>query len=222
MPRAVSRRALTLPARALKIIKEYKAFNNLQLRAAVREYFENRVLCELRHGKINTWDVSHVTDMSSLFANYSGGQDPRACPVPLTVRGTQASFQWRYQRLGRFFGDDDVGHVHGVHGLQLRHIRMENVVGDEYVAYFWLMQLFQSERRTVGCFVGHQWWDAVYFERLRQLSSGPPPLETEVATLSLQSSWGHSNRCGYPVASLDAENIWVVSRNRVHVAPCAP
>ena len=78
MPRAVSRRALTLPARALKIIKDYKAFNNLQLRAAVREYFENRVLCELRHGKINTWDVSHVTDMSSLFANYSGGQDPRA------------------------------------------------------------------------------------------------------------------------------------------------
>ena len=42
------------------------------------KYFENRVLCELRHGKINTWDVSHVTDMSSLFANYSGGQDPRA------------------------------------------------------------------------------------------------------------------------------------------------
>ena len=210
MPRAVSRRALTLPARALKIIKEYKAFNNLQLRAAVREYFENRVLCELRHGKINTWDVSHVTDMSSLFANYS------------RWRARPQSFQWRYQRLGRFFGDDDGGYVHGVHGLQLRHIRMENVVGDEYVAYFWLMPLFRSGRRTVGCFVGHQWWDAVYFERLPQLSSGPPPLDTEVATLSLQSSWGHSNRCGYPAASLDAENIWVVSRNRVHVAPCAP
>ena len=60
MPRKVSRRALTLPARALKIIKEYKAFNNLQLRAAVREYFENKVLCELRHGKINTWDVITV------------------------------------------------------------------------------------------------------------------------------------------------------------------
>ena len=61
---SVSRRALTLPARPCRIIKDYAAYTNDDLRAAVKEYFRDKAACEHRHGKINTWDVGHVTDMS--------------------------------------------------------------------------------------------------------------------------------------------------------------
>ena len=43
------------------------AFTNASLRAAVKEYFEDKAACERRHGKMNTWDVGRVTDMSELF-----------------------------------------------------------------------------------------------------------------------------------------------------------
>ena len=43
------------------------AFTNESLRATVTEYFEDRAACERRHGKIGTWDVGRVTDMSALF-----------------------------------------------------------------------------------------------------------------------------------------------------------
>ena len=37
------------------------------LRAAVKKYFEDKATSERRHGKMNTWDVGRVTDMSYLF-----------------------------------------------------------------------------------------------------------------------------------------------------------
>ena len=43
------------------------AFTNESLRATVTEYFKDRAACERRHGKIGTWDVGRVTDMSTLF-----------------------------------------------------------------------------------------------------------------------------------------------------------
>ena len=46
------------------------AFTNASLRAAVKEYFEDKAACERRHGKMNTWDVGRVTDMSKLFENF--------------------------------------------------------------------------------------------------------------------------------------------------------
>ena len=49
------------------MIKDYVAFTNASLRAAVAEYFEDKAACERRHGKMNTWDVGRVTDMSELF-----------------------------------------------------------------------------------------------------------------------------------------------------------
>ena len=68
--RSVSRRALTLPAGPCRLIRDYLAFTNESLRAAVREYFERgKTATERRHGKIGTWDVGRVTDMSKLFAN---------------------------------------------------------------------------------------------------------------------------------------------------------
>ena len=64
------RRALTyddLPKDIKAVIKDYVAFTNASLRAAVKEYFEDKAACERRHGKMNTWDVGRVTDMSKLF-----------------------------------------------------------------------------------------------------------------------------------------------------------
>ena len=43
------------------------AHTNESLRAAVWEYFRDKAACERRHGKMSTWDVSRVTDMSRLF-----------------------------------------------------------------------------------------------------------------------------------------------------------
>ena len=64
------RRALTygdLPKEIKGVIQDYLAYSNEELRAAVEEYFEDKAACERRHGKINTWDVGRVTDMSKLF-----------------------------------------------------------------------------------------------------------------------------------------------------------
>ena len=77
------RRALTyddLPNEIKAIIQDYKGFTNESLRAAVKEYFADDVAgrptpkgrprrraLERRHGKIGTWDVGRVTDMSKLF-----------------------------------------------------------------------------------------------------------------------------------------------------------
>ena len=68
--RSRRRRALTyddLPKEIKGVIKDYVAFTNASLRAAVAEYFEDKAACERRHGKIGTWDVGRVTDMSKLF-----------------------------------------------------------------------------------------------------------------------------------------------------------
>ena len=64
------RRALTyddLPNEIKAIIQDYKSFTNASLRAAVAEYFQDTAATERRHGKIGTWDVGRVTDMSKLF-----------------------------------------------------------------------------------------------------------------------------------------------------------
>ena len=44
------------------------AFTNASLRAAVEQYFRDKAATERRHGKMNTWDVGRVTDMSRLFS----------------------------------------------------------------------------------------------------------------------------------------------------------
>ena len=46
--------------------------NNITLRHAVKEYLGNikaKLYLISKYGKINDWDVSNVTDMSSLFQN---------------------------------------------------------------------------------------------------------------------------------------------------------
>ena len=62
-----------------QVIKDYVAHTNESLRAAVKEYFEDKAAAEYRYGKMGTWDVSRVTDMSDLFAaDYrTGPDDPR-------------------------------------------------------------------------------------------------------------------------------------------------
>ena len=63
------RRVADLPKELQGLVLGYVryAFTNESLRAAVREYFKDRAACERRHGKIGTWDVGRVTDMSTLF-----------------------------------------------------------------------------------------------------------------------------------------------------------
>ena len=64
------RRALTygdLPPEMKDAIQDYLRHTNESLRAAVKLYFEDKAACERRHGKIGTWDVGRVTDMSELF-----------------------------------------------------------------------------------------------------------------------------------------------------------
>ena len=66
------RRALTygdLPPEMKDAIQDYLRHTNESLRAAVKEYFEDKAACERRHGKMNTWNVKYVTDMSELFAS---------------------------------------------------------------------------------------------------------------------------------------------------------
>ena len=65
MRRRRRRRALTyddLPNEIKGVIKDYVAFTNESLRAAVKDYFQDKAVTERRHGKIGTWDVGRVTD----------------------------------------------------------------------------------------------------------------------------------------------------------------
>ena len=64
------RRALTyddLPPEMKEVIQDYLRHTNDSLRAAVKEYFEDKAATEREWGKIGTWDVGRVTDMSGLF-----------------------------------------------------------------------------------------------------------------------------------------------------------
>ena len=66
------RRALTyddLPPEMKDAIQDYLRFTNETLRAAVKEYFEDKAAAERWYGNIGTWDVGRVTDMSKLFEN---------------------------------------------------------------------------------------------------------------------------------------------------------
>ena len=75
------RRALTygdLPPEMKDAIQDYLRFTNESLRAAVAEYFEDKAATERRYGKIGTWDVGRVTDMSRLFYDRTRFNEARA------------------------------------------------------------------------------------------------------------------------------------------------
>ena len=86
------RRALgygDLPQEIKGVIKDYVAFTNESLRAAVAEYFEDKAACERRHGKMGTWDVGRVTDMSRLFHSRLDFNEARA-GVPSSRRASRS------------------------------------------------------------------------------------------------------------------------------------
>ena len=75
------RRALTyddLPPEMKDAIQDYLRFTNASLRAAVKEYFEDKAATERRYGVIGTWDVGRVTDMSRLFYRRQSFNEARA------------------------------------------------------------------------------------------------------------------------------------------------
>ena len=75
------RRALTyddLPPEMKDAIQDYLRHTNASLRAAVKDYFEDKAATERRWGKIGTWDVGRVTDMSRLFLGRLDFNEARA------------------------------------------------------------------------------------------------------------------------------------------------
>ena len=75
------RRALTyddLPPEMKDAIQDYLRFTNESLRRTVKEYFEDKAATERRYGKMNTWDVGRVTDMSKLFLRRTDFNEARA------------------------------------------------------------------------------------------------------------------------------------------------
>ena len=70
-----------LPPEVKEAIKDYLRFTNASLRAAVDEYFRSprgKAATERRYGKIGTWDVGRVTDMSKLFRERKSFNEARA------------------------------------------------------------------------------------------------------------------------------------------------
>ena len=75
------RRALgygDLPPEMKGLIQDYLRHTNESLRAAVAEYFEDKTATEREWGKIGTWDVGRVTDMSKLFEDRTDFNEARA------------------------------------------------------------------------------------------------------------------------------------------------
>ena len=86
------RRALTyddLPKEIKGVIRDYARIShtNASLRAAVAAYFQDKAGIERRHGKIGTWGVGRVTDMSRLFYAQGSFNEARA-GVPSSRRAS--------------------------------------------------------------------------------------------------------------------------------------
>ena len=72
-----------LPPELKAICQDFLLHTNASLRAAVKEYFADKAACERRHGKMNTWDVGRVTDMSRLFyRRFNFNEDISAWDTP--------------------------------------------------------------------------------------------------------------------------------------------
>ena len=130
-------------------------YKRQSLRAAVKEYFEDKAACERRHGKMNTWDVGRVTDMSELFMDRRDFNEARA-GVPSSRRASKSvdsdasglldacveeSTKTRstafvgHRFLGHVVCDDNAGNFLGLRELHGQgHWRVGHVVGNGYGA----------------------------------------------------------------------------------------
>jgi len=52
-----------------------KFYSRDELRNAIEKYCDNKQDCEIKHGFIELWDVSNVTDMSYMFCNSQFNRD---------------------------------------------------------------------------------------------------------------------------------------------------
>ena len=124
------RRALTyddLPPEMKDLIQDYLRHTNASLRAAVKEYFEDKAVAEFKYGKMNTWDVGRVTDMSRLFEDRTDFNEARAGVGRRRIASTRVEERRfhtaglldarrstafvGHRRVGHVVGDDDVGNV---------------------------------------------------------------------------------------------------------------
>jgi len=93
MMRRRRRRALTyddLPPEMKEAIQDYLRFTNESLRRVLAGYFQDKAATERRYGKLNTWDVGRVTDMSRLFAGRTDFNEARA-GVPTSRRAPRSA-----------------------------------------------------------------------------------------------------------------------------------
>ena len=58
-----------------------KFYSRDELRNAIEKYCDNKQDCEIKHGFIELWDVSSVTDMSYMFCNSQFNRDISAWDV---------------------------------------------------------------------------------------------------------------------------------------------
>jgi len=58
-----------------------KFYSRDELRNAIEKYYDNKQDCEIKHGFIELWDVSSVTDMSYMFCNSQFNRDISAWDV---------------------------------------------------------------------------------------------------------------------------------------------
>ena len=131
MMRRRRRRALgygDLPPEMKDAIQDYLRHTNESLRTAVKEYFRDKARAERRYGKVNTWDVGRVTDMSRLFAGRTDFNEARAgvgrrrtiystrveeCRLRAAdlLDARRSTAFAGHRRVGHVFGDEYVIHV---------------------------------------------------------------------------------------------------------------
>ena len=118
------RRALTyddLPPEMKEAIQDYLRHTNASLRAAVKDYFEDKAATEREWGKIGTWDVGRVTDMSELFGDREDFDEDLGAWDTSSVTTMEKMFfccsSPGHRRVGHVVRDDDGGNVCGLQGI---------------------------------------------------------------------------------------------------------
>ena len=108
------RRALTyddLPPEMKEAIQDYLRHTNASLRAAVKDYFEDKAATEREWGKIGTWDVGRVTDMLELFRGRTDFDEDLGAWDTSSVTTMKAMFATCYSYTGQGIGAWDTSSV---------------------------------------------------------------------------------------------------------------
>ena len=62
---------LVEPVESTSVVKSFKPVDKLELEKSINIFYNDKDLALKQFGKIETWDISHITDMSYLFSEYN-------------------------------------------------------------------------------------------------------------------------------------------------------